>query len=74
MAVLLLSSHLYLMVQNTTTWEFILAYCNNYLCQYPRNMFDHGLAQYLTHFCWWLSMSWKSLWVQDQEEASSKTA
>lgn len=51
-----------------------VAYCNNYLCQHPRNLFDRGLAQNLTNFCWWLSMSWKSLWVEDQEEASSKTA
>ena len=65
---LLLSSHLYLVSLNTTTWEFMCRHRISYLrhCGVDQNPFDRGPAHNLWgFFCVWGTVVWEQVYFQE---------
>ncbi|XP_048415059.2 palmitoyltransferase ZDHHC12-A isoform X1 [Stegostoma tigrinum] len=68
---LLLVSHLYLISNNTTTWEFMSRHRISYLkhCGSEENPFDQGILGNLwTVFCVCRTVVWERIYFQDEDE------
>uniref|UniRef100_A0A4W3IRS7 Palmitoyltransferase n=1 Tax=Callorhinchus milii TaxID=7868 RepID=A0A4W3IRS7_CALMI len=66
---LLLVSHLYLVSNNTTTWEFMSRHRISYLkhCSTEENPFDQGIVKNLcTFFCVWKTIAWENIYFRNE--------